>query len=134
MDLNLVLQNIILGLAIVTGLKYILYLIASRFYDENKKKYLLASINISKEQLEKRIKVSVIVPAWNEEIGILTSVKSLLASSYNNLEIIVVNDGSTDGTDHAINDFIKKSLSKLLTQGHNFKYFAKTNGGEGKCY
>jgi cellulose synthase/poly-beta-1,6-N-acetylglucosamine synthase-like glycosyltransferase/peptidoglycan/xylan/chitin deacetylase (PgdA/CDA1 family) len=42
--------------------------------------------------------VSVIVPAFNEVVGIERSVRSLAASDYPDLEVIVVDDGSTDGT------------------------------------
>lgn len=42
--------------------------------------------------------VTVIVPAYNEDAGIADSVRSLLALDYPQLEVIVVNDGSTDGT------------------------------------
>ncbi len=42
--------------------------------------------------------VTVIVPAYNEEAGIAATVRSLAASDYPELEVIVVDDGSTDGT------------------------------------
>ncbi len=42
--------------------------------------------------------ISVLVPAYNEEAGIVDSVRSLLALDYPQLEIVVVSDGSTDGT------------------------------------
>jgi cellulose synthase/poly-beta-1,6-N-acetylglucosamine synthase-like glycosyltransferase len=42
--------------------------------------------------------ISVLVPARNEEKGIVESVRSLLALDYPELEVIVVNDGSTDAT------------------------------------
>jgi cellulose synthase/poly-beta-1,6-N-acetylglucosamine synthase-like glycosyltransferase len=48
--------------------------------------------------------VSIIVPAFNEEAGIVQSVRSLLSINYPLFEIIVVNDGSTDGTLHKIVD------------------------------
>ncbi len=44
-----------------------------------------------------RGRVSVIVPAYNEEKTLLRTVESILASNYLNLEVIVVNDGSTSG-------------------------------------
>jgi cellulose synthase/poly-beta-1,6-N-acetylglucosamine synthase-like glycosyltransferase len=42
--------------------------------------------------------VSILVPAYDEEPVIVESVRSLLASSYRELEVVVVNDGSSDGT------------------------------------
>jgi poly-beta-1,6 N-acetyl-D-glucosamine synthase len=42
--------------------------------------------------------VSVIVPAYNEEVGIAAAVRSLAGSDYPTLDVIVVDDGSTDGT------------------------------------
>ena len=42
--------------------------------------------------------VSVLLPAYNEEAGIVESVRSLLALRYPEHEVVVVSDGSTDGT------------------------------------
>lgn len=42
--------------------------------------------------------VSVVIPAYNEEATIATSVHSMLQLDYPQLEVIVVNDGSADGT------------------------------------
>ncbi|WP_211303942.1 bifunctional polysaccharide deacetylase/glycosyltransferase family 2 protein [Pseudosporangium ferrugineum] len=42
--------------------------------------------------------VSVIVPAYNEAANIAATVRSLVGSDYPALEVIVVDDGSTDGT------------------------------------
>jgi cellulose synthase/poly-beta-1,6-N-acetylglucosamine synthase-like glycosyltransferase len=42
--------------------------------------------------------VSVVVPAHNEEAGIVTSVKALLSLRYPGHEVVVVDDGSTDAT------------------------------------
>ncbi|MCW2928792.1 MAG: glycosyltransferase family 2 protein [Thermoleophilia bacterium] len=42
--------------------------------------------------------VGVIAPAWNEEAGVVDSVRSLLALEYPDARIIVVNDGSSDDT------------------------------------
>ncbi len=42
--------------------------------------------------------LSVIVPAYNEELTIEESVRALLALQYPDFEVIVVNDGSTDAT------------------------------------
>ena len=42
--------------------------------------------------------ISIIVPAYNEGKGIAVSVRSLLELRYPRLEVVVVNDGSTDDT------------------------------------
>ena len=46
--------------------------------------------------------VSVIVPAYNEETTIAASVRSMLQLDYPQFEVIVVNDGSRDGTLEAL--------------------------------
>ena len=38
-----------------------------------------------------RPSVSVIIPAWNEEVGVIKTLKSVLANKYPFMEIIVVN-------------------------------------------
>ena len=42
--------------------------------------------------------VSVIAPAFNEERTIIENIRALLSLYYNNYEVIIVNDGSTDNT------------------------------------
>jgi cellulose synthase/poly-beta-1,6-N-acetylglucosamine synthase-like glycosyltransferase len=42
--------------------------------------------------------VSVVVPAYNERVGIIESVRGMLSLRYPQLEIVVVDDGSTDDT------------------------------------
>lgn len=46
----------------------------------------------------KKPKVTVVLPAFNEEVSIVESVLSVKNQDYDNLEIVVVNDGSTDNT------------------------------------
>ncbi|WP_431479291.1 glycosyltransferase family 2 protein [Massilia eburnea] len=42
--------------------------------------------------------ISMIVPAYNEEATIVTSIRSMLQLSYSEMEVVVINDGSTDRT------------------------------------
>lgn len=75
--------------------------------------FLFASVMVGSNQLFTDIKkrqlhnaihhdyyvpISIIVPAYNEEVTIAQTVQSLLKLDYRNYEIIVVNDGSKDNT------------------------------------
>lgn len=66
-------------------------------------------------------KISVIIPVYNVEKYISDSIKSVLNQTYNNLEIILVDDGSTDGSS-AICDKIADTDSRV-------KVIHKQNGG-----
>lgn len=69
--------------------------------------------------------VSVIVPAFNEEKVICRTLESLLASDYPNFEIIVVDDGSTDGTFDIVQEKFA-AFSRVST-------YRKTNGGKAEA-
>ncbi len=66
-------------------------------------------------------KLSVIVPCYNIEAFIEKTVQSILAQTYSNLEVILVDDGSTDGTS-AIIDRIEQENACI-------RAFHKENGG-----
>lgn len=76
-------------------------------------------------------KVSIVIPAWNEEVGILKTVNSVLSGSYKNIEIIIVNDGSTDNSDFLIRHFIQDLLTKKIIPENVISYFYKENEGKG---
>jgi cellulose synthase/poly-beta-1,6-N-acetylglucosamine synthase-like glycosyltransferase len=48
--------------------------------------------------------ISIVVPAYNEELTIVESIRALLGLDYEPCEIVVVNDGSTDGTLRVLQD------------------------------
>ena len=52
--------------------------------------------------------VSVIIPAYNVEKYISYTIDSVVAQTYTNIEIIVVNDGSTDQTEKIITEHAKR--------------------------
>lgn len=58
--------------------------------------------------------VSIIIPAYQEEFRIERCLESILASTYPNLELIVINDGSTDNTEKVVKDFKKKNSSQTV--------------------
>ena len=68
-------------------------------------------------------KISIIIPVYNIENYIIECLESVLAQTYTDYEVIIVNDGSTDNSVQVISDFIKeKNLD-------NFVLLSKENGG-----
>ena len=65
--------------------------------------------------------VSVIIPAYNIEDYIGRCLDSVLSQKYKNLEIIVIDDGSSDRTGEILDDYEKKN--------HRMKVIHKENGG-----
>ena len=59
-------------------------------------------------------KVSVIIPAYNVSRYIKQSLESVLSQDYDNLEIIVVNSGSTDGLEKILEPYLADTRIKYL--------------------
>lgn len=53
-------------------------------------------------------KVSIIIPVYNSEQYLHRCFKSILENNYNNLEVIVVNDGSPDNSQAIIDEYVEK--------------------------
>ena len=66
--------------------------------------------------------VSVIIPAYNEQVNAVRTVKSLVAQDYPNLEVIFVDDGSKDET--------CKTVKDAFNNVSNVYVFTKQNGGK----
>jgi glycosyltransferase involved in cell wall biosynthesis len=62
--------------------------------------------------------VSIVIPVYNGSNYLREAIDSALAQTYDNIEIIVVNDGSKDNTGDI-----------ALSYGDKIRYFAKENGG-----
>lgn len=60
--------------------------------------------------------ISVLAPAYNEELSIIESVSSLLNLSYPNYEIIVINDGSSDKTLQTVVEYFQLKRRNYLVQ------------------
>ncbi|MBR6722275.1 glycosyltransferase [bacterium] len=72
--------------------------------------------------MEKIVKVSVIVPVYNVEKYIAECIDSVLNQTLDNIEIIIVNDGSTDNSGSICLDYAKKYPKSI-------KYIDKENEG-----
>ncbi len=71
--------------------------------------------------------VSVIVPAYNEAVGIARAVRSLAGSDYPDVEVVVVDDGSTDGTAEIV-EALGEPLAVVVRQENRGKAAALNHG------
>ncbi|MGE6415842.1 glycosyltransferase family 2 protein [Planococcus kocurii] len=90
--------------------------------------------------------VSILVPAYNEEVGVVSTVRSLLALEYPEKEVIVIDDGSKDSTSErmiqefnmvqipfAVRTHIQTAKINAIYQSSIFPYIRlikKANGGK----
>ncbi|SCY10184.1 Glycosyltransferase involved in cell wall bisynthesis [Lachnospiraceae bacterium XBB2008] len=78
-------------------------------------------MNIASSCQSNRIKISVIVPVYNVEPYLEQCIRSICDQSYTNLEIVLVDDGSTDGSGAICDDFAKDDPRIIVIH--------KSNGG-----
>ena len=81
--------------------------------------------------------ISVIVPAYNESGNIIPTLQSIIDSDHLNLEIIVVNDGSSDTTSIEVDEFIHQNPNKkitLINKCNTGKWDAINHGVAAACY
>jgi glycosyltransferase involved in cell wall biosynthesis len=75
-------------------------------------------------------RVSVILPVYQGEKTVRAAIRSILKQTYQNIELIIVNDGSTDGTEEIISKMIKKySQIKYIKNGENRGVYFSRNIG-----
>lgn len=65
--------------------------------------------------------ISIIVPAYNAEKYIHRCIDSILSQTFIDFELLIINDGSTDGT--------KKICDEYASNDHRIRVFHKKNGG-----
>lgn len=85
---------------------------------------------IERRGRQRKPRVSVVIPVFNEEKVIQKTLDSVLASDYPNFEIVVVDDGSKDDSAKIIKNFINKHKVKdkvFLIQQENQGKFSALN-------
>ena len=70
-------------------------------------------------------KISIIIPFYNVEKYIRQSLESVEKQTFENIEVILVDDGSSDGSLEIAEEFVK--------QNDNFHLYRKENGGQGSA-
>jgi alpha-1,3-rhamnosyltransferase len=58
--------------------------------------------------------VSIIVPAFNHEDYVEICLESILKQTYPEIELLIINDGSSDGTDLRIQNWLEKCPDRFL--------------------
>ena len=123
-------RQIIVFFVSILLFKYFIYMLVSPWYD--------VAVIFSRRKWQTSLRswnprVSVLVPAWNEEVGIIATIRSLLLSTHKNTEIIVINDGSTDDSDRMIRAYIDEYYLSQTGLGPmiDIVYYYKENGGKG---
>jgi glycosyltransferase involved in cell wall biosynthesis len=64
-------------------------------------------------------KVSVVIPCYNQARFLGEAIQSVLRQGYNDLEIIVVDDGSRDGTEEVASGYAKEDSRVRLVRQEN---------------
>ena len=77
----------------------------------------------------KQGKISVIVPVYNVEKYLRRCVDSILNQTYRNLEIILVNDGSTDSSLQICNEYVQKDARIVVINKPNGGLSSARNAG-----
>lgn len=110
-------------LSLINFIRVFLFLIGADIYD-------IKQILKSKKQTKRyRPFISIIIPAYNEQTGVIRTVQSAIANTYPRKEIIVVNDGSTDLTKKKLRNFQKRypRSIKIINQTNSGKAAAINN-------
>lgn len=100
----------------------------------------MADESISKQTLMKNPLVSIIVPVYNVSEFLPQCMESLVRQSYPNIEIIAVNDGSTDNSLEVLNQYAQKFPQiKIISQANAGLSAARNTGiassiGEYLCF
>lgn len=76
--------------------------------------------------------LSIVIPLYNKEQTIESTIKSILNQSYENYEIIVVNDGSTDESEKKVKGFSDERIKLITHSNHGISYTRNSGVKEAK--
>ena len=86
-------------------------------------------LEISHKKRGKMPKVSVIIPVYNTEEYLPKCLESVINQTLEDIEIVCVNDGSTDNSLKILEDYSKRdSRIKIINQEHKKQGAARNTG------
>jgi len=131
----LMFRNLTIFLATIMVVKYFVFLVLAAFFSVTqsirRNRVIRQEIKKYGEVRDYHPVISVVIPAWNEEVGILRTIQSVIANKYPYKEIIIINDGSTDGSRELVDKFIAK-YKKTHKRAHVVQHYIE-NGGKGRA-
>lgn len=85
----------------------------------------------AKVHMEKgvKMKVSIIIPIYNTEKYLKRCLDSVFGQDYDNIEVILVDDGSTDGSSDIIKEYLQQHNNAILIKQENGGVGAARNAG-----
>ena len=73
-------------------------------------------------------RISVIMPVWNREGTVAAAIRSVLAQTHANFELLIADDGSTDGTREAVAPFLNDPRVTWIDGAHGGVSAARNRG------
>lgn len=91
------------------------------------------SLKLSHERTDEEIKVSVVMPVYNAQHYLFDSLGNVLKQTLKEIEVICVDDGSTDRSAQIIEDYASRDFRLSLIRQKNQYAGAARNAGLAKC-
>ena len=83
----------------------------------------------SNKEVEEKVFFSIIIPTYNRSGVLSIAIESIIVQRYEDWELIIVDDGSTDDTKKIVQEFLEKdSRIKYIFQENQERSAARNNG------
>lgn len=91
---------------------------------------LQLQVKLIPKEISYLLKITIILPVYQGEKTVKTSIKSILKQTYSAIELIIVNDGSTDKTEEIIFKIMKKNnqIKYIKNSENRGVYFSRNIG------
>lgn len=116
-----VLYYIFIVISIINVIHFGFYLVGANYYDILR----FRAAAKAKKNTKKLPLVSLLIPAHNEELGIVRCLETISKSTYKNLEIIVIDDKSKDATKRLVREYIASHPKQNITLMYKNKNVGK---------